>query len=217
MTDSSFVPMDEVLIGGGPGSTPSSAPGDPAVEAERVQRLATGVRTLRTRSGFAEHALMIIGGILAPVGLITVFLGWWGASHTPYLFEQVPYVISGGLLGIGLVFLGGFLYFTHWLTELVREHRIQSAAVVEAVGRLELLLSQGGVAAAGPATSNGHAVAAVAAPAPADDVVLVATGKGTMAHRPDCVVVANKPRSALRRVGVADGLEPCKLCGPYGN
>ena len=66
-----------------------------------------------------------------------VLLGWWGASQTPNLFEQMPYLISGGLFGLGLVFLGGFLYFAHWLTELVKEHRAQSTAMIEAVNRLE--------------------------------------------------------------------------------
>jgi hypothetical protein len=204
VTDSSsFVPVEEVILGGGPPPPTSTEAG---AEAQRVQRLANGVRGLRTRSGGAQRVLMIIGGVLIPLGLIAVVLGWWGASRTPYLFEQVPYLISGGLLGIGLVFLGGFLYFTHWLTELVREHRAQSTAVVEAVNRLEALLAQ----SLSGVSSNGHS----AAPATvADDVVLVATGKGSMAHRPECVVVAGK--TGLRRVSAADGLEPCKLCDPY--
>ncbi|MEY2461670.1 MAG: hypothetical protein QOG30_3500, partial [Acidimicrobiaceae bacterium] len=44
---------------------------------------------------------------------------------------------------------------------------------------------------------------------------LVATGKGTMAHRPDCVVVAGKPD--LRRVSADEGLVSCKLCEPYAD
>ena len=58
----------------------------------------------------------MIGGIIAPLGLIVVLLGWWGASQTPYVFEQVPYLISGGCSGSALVFLGSFFYFTHWVT-----------------------------------------------------------------------------------------------------
>ena len=66
----------------------------------------------------------------------SVVLGWWGASRTPYAFEQTPYLISGGLLGLGLVFLGSFFYFAHWLTQLVKEHREQSAAILAALERL---------------------------------------------------------------------------------
>jgi hypothetical protein len=45
------------------------------------------------------------------------------------------------------------------------------------------------------------------------DRELVATVKGSMAHRPDCVVVAGKP--GLRAVDASEGLLPCKLCDPY--
>ncbi len=41
--------------------------------------------------------------------------------------------------------------------------------------------------------------------------MLVATARGTMSHRPECVVVAGKPD--LRAVAAGDGLLPCKLCG----
>ncbi len=111
----------------------------PAGAARRQQRFADGLRALRVRSGLhlGERILMVLGGIIAPLGVIVVLLGWWGASQTPYVFEQVPYLISGGLLGIGLVFLGAFFYFTHWLTELVKEHRVQSGALVEALQRLQ--------------------------------------------------------------------------------
>ena len=47
-----------------------------------------------------------------------------------------------------------------------------------------------------------------------DDVVLVATDTGTMAHRPDCVVVAGK--TGVRAVSANAGLAACKLFDPYG-
>jgi hypothetical protein len=106
---------------------------------ERQRRFAVGIRELRVGSTsvvLSERILLVLAGIVAPLGLIVVVLGWWGASQTPYLFEQVPYLISGGLLGLALVFLGAFFYFAHWLTELVKEHRAQSAAVIEALDRL---------------------------------------------------------------------------------
>jgi hypothetical protein len=197
---------NEVVIGGRgdvPGTTSSS---DPHAEARRLQRLADGVRSLRTggRLNLGERTLMVLGGILAPLGLVFVLVGWNGAAHTPNLFEQIPYAISGGLFGLGLVFLGAFCYFAHWMTELVKEHRAQSAAVVEAIGRLEEVLR-----------SNAGAVAGAAATAaPTNGQALVATERGTMAHRPECVVVAGK--TDLRAVSAADGLAPCKLCEPYG-
>jgi hypothetical protein len=176
--------------------------------ARRDARFADGVRTLRVGGAtfrLEERLLMVVGGILAPLGIIVVLLGWYGASQTPYVFEQVPYLISGGLLGVGLVFLGAFFYFTHWVTQLVKEHRVQSVAVVEALQRLQDEVSRQAAATAAPVAVSANGVAA--------DVPLVATASGTMAHRPDCVVVAGKTR--LRSVDEADGLNPCKLCDPY--
>jgi hypothetical protein len=184
------------------GATAADAPGG------RLTRLRSGVARLRVGASgrWNERILMVLGGVLAPVGVLVVVLGWVGASQTPNLFEQIPYLISGGLLGLALVFLGAFCYFTHWVTELVKEHRAQSAALLEAFASLErsIELTMG--------ITNGHRPASTrtAGNAASD---LVATERGTMAHRPDCVVVAGK--TGLRAVSAEDGLLACKLCDPY--
>lgn len=188
-----------------PAAEPVSPPSAPAPMASpRDERFVDQVRTLRVGSAsvkLEERILMVAGGVLAPLGLVVVLLGWWGAAHSPYVFEQLPYVISGGLLGVGLIFLGSFLYFTHWITQLVKEHRTQSVALLEAIQRLEDKLDTDGLGAPA-ASSNG--VGDIGA------IALVATERGSMAHRPDCVVVAGKP--GLRKVSEADGLSVCKLC-----
>jgi hypothetical protein len=106
---------------------------------ERDERFADGVRTLRVGRAtvvLSERILLVLGGILAPLGIAVMILGWWGASNSGYEFEQIPYLISGGLVGLGLVFIGCFFYFAHWLTQLVKEHREQSAAILAALERL---------------------------------------------------------------------------------
>ena len=184
---------------------------------ERYRRLAQGVRRIRTGAAKAllrERTLLVAGGILAPLGLILVFVGWYGAAHSPYQFQQIPYLISGGLLGLGLVFIGSFLYFGHWLTEMIKEHRQQSAAVVEAIARLESSLRMQANGATSNGNGNGHATASAAEGGTIRPIVpLVATKRGTMVHRADCVVVAGK--SDLRQVGVDETLVACKLCEPY--
>ncbi len=113
--------------------------GDVAASPDRQARFAEGVRRLRVGSAstiLSERLLLVLAGIVAPLGLVFVVLGWWGASHTAYPFEQTPYLISGGMLGLGLVFLGSFFYFAHWLTQLVKEHREQSAAILAALDRI---------------------------------------------------------------------------------
>ena len=180
---------------------------DPTTQAQRRQRFAEGLRSLRVGGGtlrLGERTLMIAGGVVAPLGIIVVLLGWLGASQTPYVFEQVPYLISGGLLGLSLVFLGAFFYFAHWLTELVREHRAQSSAVVEALQRLQDQVTKLGEGQLQPTIASTSV--------DADGDLWVATARGTMAHRPDCVVVAGK--ADLRTVTVSDGLAACKLCDP---
>jgi hypothetical protein len=110
---------------------------------ERQARFDEGVATLRVGRAsnlLNERLLLLLAGIIAPLGLIVVVLGWWGASKTSYPFEQTPYLISGGMLGLGLVFLGSFFYFAHWLTQLVKEHREQSAALLAAIDRLSAKL-----------------------------------------------------------------------------
>jgi hypothetical protein len=112
---------------------------DTAGADDRHDRFLAGVRDLRVgsaSSALSERLLLVLGGIIAPLGIVVVVLGWWGASQTPYDFEQVPYLISGLGIGLGLVFLGGFFYFAHWITQLVKEQREQSAAILAALHRL---------------------------------------------------------------------------------
>ena len=181
-------------------------PSSPLTAAD--ERFTEGVRTLRVGGAtirLSERILLVVASVVAPLGLVLVLLGYLGAARTPYLFEQISYLISGGLFGLALVFLGSFFYFAHWMTQLVKEHRVQSAAVLDALQRLQEEMARHGATIPGAAT-NGRAV-----PSPADDGELVATAKGTMAHRPDCVAVVG--RSGLRRVAPGEDLAPCKLCG----
>lgn len=176
----------------------------------RDAKFSEGVRTLRVGGAtiqLSERILLVFAGIVAPLGLVVILLGWMGASQTPFVFEQNSYLISGGIFGLALVFLGAFFYFAHWMTQLVKEHRVQSVAMLEAIQRLQdevTRLGDGAPSSAGAPGANGHDPEAV---------VLVATARGTMAHAQGCVVVAGK--KDLRRVGASDGLTPCKLCEPF--
>jgi hypothetical protein len=191
--------------------TDVSLPARPST-AERPDRV-TGFRAavsalrLRTnrRRGEPEYYLFLAGSILTPFGLLLTLIGWYGAAHTPFVFEQIPYLISGGLLGLGFVFAGACGYFAYWIAKLVAQQRADTERVVDALSRLETLLA---AAPAAPA-----AAPRVAAPQPAANGTFYATPSGSMLHTRDCVVVAK--RTKLRTVTArTPGFEPCGLCNP---
>lgn len=166
-----------------------------------LERLRHGVERVRSRGGARlpiSRWLMIAGGALSAVGIASILLGWLGASRTPYTFEQIPYLISGGLLGVALATLGGLFYFGYWMTRTLEESRAQGDRTMQALSRIEELL----------ASRNGSTPSHAGNGAP-----FVRTGKGTMFHRVDCVVVSG--RSDLTPVSAeGEGLVPCKICDP---
>ncbi|MFN2590514.1 MAG: hypothetical protein ABR518_07065, partial [Actinomycetota bacterium] len=97
-------------------------------DSERTAALKQAVGRLRIRrlSLPMDRWLMILGGGLMVAGIAAIILGWYGAAHTPYGFEQLPYMISGGLLGVAVAVLGGLFYFAYWLTRQIQESRRQA-------------------------------------------------------------------------------------------
>ncbi len=159
----------------------------------RSRTLRQRFRALSTaRLGGADRWLLVAGAVIGPLGLVLIILGWAGAAGTPFVFEQIPYVISGGFLGVALVFLGGFVYFTYWQTRSVRETREHQRQLLDALD---------------------HIAALLAADAPEVSTRLVSTEKGAMFHRADCPVAQRGGK--LRTVrGNEKGLRPCGICNP---
>ena len=130
-----------------------------------------------------DRALGIAGSLLVPAGIVAILLGWYGAARTPHQFEQIPYLISGGLLGVAMVVGGGLLFFGSWIARLERSD--DPDALVAAVERLQAELARR------PATSANATVGLNGS-----SHHLVATPTGTMLHRPECSVVASRRRFA---------------------
>lgn len=142
-----------------------------------------------------ERLLAIVSAVLLPLGLAVILLGWAGAAHSSYLFEQVPYLISGGLFGLGLVFVGGLVYVASMMARNAAQQQRQGEEVVALLRDLRDGLQ--------PTSTRTVSTGS-----------FVATAKGGMLHRPDCTVVAG--RGDLRQVsGTANGLSPCTLCAPF--
>lgn len=55
------------------------------------------------------------------VGLLVLLLGWLGTSDTKYVAQQIPYVMSGGLLAIMLLTIGAVLWLSADLRDEWRE------------------------------------------------------------------------------------------------
>ncbi len=147
--------------------------------------------------------LTLIGALVMPLGLVLVIMGWWGAAHTPYDFEQVPYLISGGLLGVGLCLVGGFLFFGAWIARV-------ALSTQRTAEQLALLTQRVGVN--GEVSDNGAVPSGARGAASSER--FVATATGSMLHRADCPIVAT--RDNLRDVKPEDQqtMKPCQICQP---
>jgi hypothetical protein len=99
----------------------------------RERRLRTTIDRARLSAGRvdAERVLFLLGAILVPLGLLSIGVAWKGTANTGAVFEQLPFVVSGGLGGLALVVIGGFLYFAWWQTRALREAREQAARNLE--------------------------------------------------------------------------------------
>ncbi len=172
-----------------------------AVPADDQMTLAERLTKLRRRTGFVvtERSLLTAGSILMPFGVVLVLLGWYGAAHTTRVFEQIPYMISGGLLGIVCMIAGGFCYFGFFLARMLATSR----EMLDALLRMEERFESVGLSSDGGAAARGARLPLVS---------LVATKNGTMYHRPECPTIAGRARSELRTVRATDGLAPCRMC-----
>lgn len=184
----------------------------PAGETTVRNRLTEAVRGLATRATRpdADRLLRMAGPVLLPTGAVVILLGWYGAANTTRVFLQIPYLISGGLLGLGLMFTGGFLYFARWLTDLLDETRLRADAAQVSAERTALALER--IERTLRDTTIGSPPASGAGSAGGIEVVdVVATAKGTMAHRRDCRLVIGRD---VRAVTFDDVVGPCQICRP---
>jgi hypothetical protein len=187
-----------------------------------ASRSSSGVAPLR-RSGFQQlHlVLFVAGAVLLPLGLVVIGLGWYGVAHTPYAYDQMSYLVSGGILGLGITFVGGFLYFGAWLARVAADQKEAQARL----GDTLLLLAdavahaatgQAGVGAAGVGAASGRVgpvggSGASAAHRDAADV-LVTVGNSSTLHRAGCDLLAGREDVKVAGPDAGAHLSPCRLC-----
>jgi HAMP domain-containing protein len=129
------------------------------------------------------------GWLLALLGAIALFLGWYGVSGTPIPAKQLPYLVSGGMTGVALVVLAAAFF----ATDDVRRQLDDLRDVAAKVDQLYDLLTE-------------------PVPQEREPPPVVVPGGRTL-HRPGCRLVAGK----TARVATDDelaALRPCRVCTP---
>ena len=141
-----------------PGVSSSDSAGRPGAS-DRVEQFLADVYALQvpSRTERRERRLYGAGILIAGAGFAVIGLGWWGASGTKYLYQQMPYVISGGIFGAALVIVGGLVFARYsaarllrfWLARLVADQQLQADRVVNAITALTEAVKPG-IAERGP-------------------------------------------------------------------
>ena len=94
---------------------------DPGVERRGRFRQSVGALSTRARAGDLTRAMLLPGAAFLLIGFNFLLFGWWGAAHTARQIEQIPYLISGGLIGVALIFVGGLILVSAlWMVMLRR-------------------------------------------------------------------------------------------------
>jgi hypothetical protein len=134
----------------------------------------------------------VLGLVFIAAGFAGVGIGWSGMARVDCAECQLPYLLSGGAAGLGLILVGGFLI-------VLAQIRATELSFNESIGRTNAALMRIAGTALAADGKNGHVIA----------------GQSTY-HRPDCRLVQGK--SNLEKVSVESaqmsGLSPCRVCNP---
>ena len=187
----------------------ATTPATPAVAAPRAAASApqTKTRSPAARPDQRYRTLQLVlftaGAVLMPLGIVAICLGWYGTAHSHYAYDQTTYLVSGGLLGLGLVFLGGFLYFGAWLAKVGADQKDSARQLADTMLVLADLVSR--QSALGRPAADAALADAGAVP--------VLAGNGTTVHRRDCQLIAHRDDLHVL-TGYETGLTTCRVCRP---
>lgn len=138
----------------------------------------------------------LLGLVFVVLGFIVIAKAWDGAASQQYVQQMIPYLLSGGFLGLGLVVLGSVLLF---LATIRAERAILTDRFEEMATLLGRNLSRLAVSPNGAGASGEQVVAGA-----------------TAYHRPGCRVLEGKDNLMTVTVeqAEAEGLDACRVCDP---
>lgn len=179
-----------------------------ALSSQPPSRAALIVDTVRRRwAGMAGR----IGLGLSVLGFLVILLAWNGAAGLDYASGQLPYLLSGGAGGVGLIVVGAAL--------LVSESNRRDRAVLERqlteLNAMLARLSAATSAVAGNGAPPATATAAVGARRrPTTSVPRLVVAGRTSFHEPSCHLVEGRDDAVrmTRDDALAEGLTPCRVC-----
>ncbi|HET7310296.1 MAG TPA: hypothetical protein VFJ17_03130 [Mycobacteriales bacterium] len=150
----------------------------------------------------------VVGWVLAALGGLALLLGWYGVSGQALTAKQLPYLVSGGLTGIGLLVLAAVFLATE-------DVRRQLDRLGEVERKVDALYGLFAADLADPTTAVTPALQPAAlSTQPA--IAPLALPTGSSYHRPGCALVTGKadaePVDAA--TATARGLRPCRVCDP---
>lgn len=135
-------------------------------------------------------------------GFVAIVKAWDGAASVDFAQGQIPYLLSGGAAGLGLIVIGVALM----IFEMGRRDRVHLDQRLDALTRA--------IEEMGSARRNGSSPHVRAAEAGRDGLVVAGA---TSYHRPDCRLVTGKDDQEFISPGEAEerGLAPCRVCSPH--
>lgn len=138
-----------------------------------------------------------LGVVLCLIGFLAIFFGWNGAASNNYVPAQFPYLISGGIAGLGVVVIGAAML-------VVQNQRADRARIESVLERLAAAMERQGTA-----TGAGAAMAA-------GGIGGYVVAGSTSYHQIDCGLP--EAREEAHVVPLEDirssGLAPCRVCRP---
>ena len=168
----------------------------PSATLAAVNRLRAFWRSILAEEDSGVRLGRILGLVFIVAGVLVIGKAWDGAASQNSIPAQIPYLLSGGFMGLALVVTGGLLLA---LAGLPAEREELSQRLDEVSRLLGRNLSRLQISTDGAEQSGERVIAGT-----------------TVYHVPGCKILKGKPGLATVTLeqAVAEGLAPCRSCNP---